>query len=942
MRNLLNPKWLYIINTAPIVLLFFLAAGEYNIIKTELEPEIGRLWAVYAITLGALAAANFAYITWLVRKKQELSLAYGIVSLIAFIAYLYFYAYNADDLIPWSVPTWMVSDNILVYGGTFLMPTLAYSLFIIIVKLTPKNGGHSAVQNFFGAVGVPILFYIFYQVMMSLWRADGGKSGIHVLIITTICATVLFLFFLIRTVYIIALRKDGIITRYRLAWRIPIALLFPILGLLVNNGWEPGGWHQREGYGIFGDFGSPWFYIITAVNALLLCMPVKPGKYYRLALFAGKAVTFSFTLYFFMVFLPFLPLSVIAIIAVGLGFLMLAPIMLFLVHVRDLAVDYNFLQPYFSRAKRTAILVAGILVLPVCITADYMHDKLVLNQALAYVYEPDYSKDYSIDEHSLGKTLDVVKVFKDRNGRSDFLESRKQPYLTSYFNWLVLDNLTLSDSKIQTLEKIFFGKSDIHIWNRNNEASENVVITGINQSAQYDPVKQQWESTIDLELTNYGGGLSEYQTTLSLPDGCWINDYYLYVGDRKEKGILAEKKLATWVYSQIRNASRDPGILFYNGGNRVAFHVFPFAVNEVRKTGISFIHKEPVKLTIDGRTLQLGQTGVANPAKTVEAGPVVYIPASEKETLKKVKRKPYLHFIVDVSAGKSHDLRSIGPSMDRMIQVCKYESEYGIKPVVSFANTYMDTPDKNEDWRDEYEDKEFRGGFFAERAIRKVLVDSYNKASDTFPVIVLVTDSIDNAIIEKDFSDLAFTFPDNAVYYVSGRNGYKAYSLERNPRTPLDSVTVIPHKEALAWPATGKPQRYLRNDSLPQIMPIANGDALKDDVFKTHDWHTGLIQQGEYLAQVLHPETTSDTWLPQVKHSFASGIMSPHTSYMVVETEAQKAILKKKQEQVRSGNSTLDLDDEVQGMDEPGLLLLLGLFGAYLLMRNKYRRKKLS
>ena len=50
--------------------------------------------------------------------------------------------------------------------------------------------------------------------------------------------------------------------------------------------------------------------------------------------------------------------------------------------------------------------------------------------------------------------------------------------------------------------------------------------------------------------------------------------------------------------------------------------------------------------------------------------------------------------------------------------------------------------------------------------------------------------------------------------------------------------------------------------------------------------------------------------------------MSPVTSYLVVENEAQKAMLKKKQEQVLSSNQSLDLDEDSQRMPEPNLVIL--------------------
>jgi 3-phosphoglycerate kinase len=93
--------------------------------------------------------------------------------------------------------------------------------------------------------------------------------------------------------------------------------------------------------------------------------------------------------------------------------------------------------------------------------------------------------------------------------------------------------------------------------------------------------------------------------------------------------------------------------------------------------------------------------------------------------------------------------------------------------------------------------------------------------------------------------------------------------------------------------------------------------------------------QGEWLAQTLHPETADEAWLALVKHSFESKILTPVTAYMVVENEAQKAILAKKQAQVLSGNKSLDLGEDTQRMSEPSIWLLALLLLLYLAYKKR-------
>ncbi|EDM44777.1 hypothetical protein SCB49_14435 [unidentified eubacterium SCB49] len=537
-----------------------------------------KLWSTFALALGIIGLSNFIYAFYLIVKAKKISVWYGVIALLVYIPFIYLYGYHLNDIIPFSIPQWMVSGNIFLYVGTFLMPTLAYSLFILVAHFTPKDKEYKVWVNLLIAMGVPITGFLFSKVILPLWHPVESMFFIQSAIVLVIVATLLFFFFLIRAIVILISKKTNSWTKYQLVWKIPITILLPLLGLAVNNG------HLFNEYtafrsGVFGDFNNNWFYILAIVNGVLICLPNIENKNYRVLLFLGRSITVAYTFYFFLVFLPFLPFSVMAIVAMGSGFLMLTPLLLFVIHIKELSKDYTFLKKYFLKSNVIAVSVIASLSIPTIITITYINDKSVLNETLSYIYTPDYTKEYDIDTNSLQKTLNNIKNHK---GRQSNLFGDSTPYLSSYFKWLVLDNLSLSNKKINTIEKIFFNDISSNLASSIIE-KDNVKINDISAESVYDKTQNVWKSWVNLEITNYSNEnwLTEYATTINLPEGAWISDYYLFVGDRKEPGILAEKKSALWIFSQIRNINRDPGILYYLTGNEIAFSVFPFAKDEV-------------------------------------------------------------------------------------------------------------------------------------------------------------------------------------------------------------------------------------------------------------------------------------------------------------------------------------------------------------------------
>ena len=971
MRGFLNPKWIFIFNTIPVIVLFFLFTGQVSLISSLLEEENIRILISFGLALGILGVSGLVYAIYLIKQKQNIHALYGVIVLISYIIFIYRHYYQLDNIIPFNIPEWMISEDIYMYTGTFLMPTLGHALLVLILHLTPdvksrtqelhENETPSDVKyskiklihrswvNFLIAVSVPFIVYLFSQVALPLWKPTDRDFEIHTILILIIIATLLFLFFLVRGLFILITKRITTLSKYQYIWKIPIAILLPILGLLVNNEFLADKYFISDSEGVFGDFSNYWFYILAILNGVLICMPNLKNKFYRLFLYIGRCITFAYTLYFFLVFLPMLPMSVVAIIAVGIGFLMLTPLLLFIIHVNEISADFKFLRSEFS-LKVVCISAMSFLVIPIVISASYLKDKYVLNETLSYLYSPDYSKKYNLNKDSLRKTLNSI----NSNKRTQlFFFSAQQPYLTSYYNWLVLDNLMLTNAKINMIEQVFFGKTTFNLSSeiplrRNTD----IYISDIKSNSVYDKTQQVWKSRIDIEITNHDESLwnPEYATEFELPEGCWISDYYLYVGDRKEPGILAEKKSAMWIFSQIRNENRDPGILYYLTGRKIVFRVFPFEKDETRKTGIEFLHKEPVTLNIDNHIIELGEDNTSS-NQILETENMVYIPGSQKQILKQVTRKPYFHFLIDVSTGKEVFIEHFSMSAERIASMHNTLSE---NAKVSFVNSYVNTVSFNSDWKQEYQKQTFEGGFYLDRAIKAALIGGYN--SEYYPVIVVISNEPQAAVLDKDFSDLEFTFPENDLFFYLFSDMLTIKSLTDNPRQEqeqelnnmMDYLTGIDTLRHLNE-ANITVREYELPDNTTTYLPDNNkpGIILKKDIFKIYEpvikeknWLSALTMEGKWRSMILHPETSDTEWLNMVKHSFKSKIMTPVASYIVVENEAQKAVLKRKQEQVLSGNKSLDPGEDRRRMSEPGILILILILGVIIWYKEKRKHQK--
>lgn len=971
MQSLRTPKWIFLANTAPLLVYMLVCAGEFSVIRTLLPAASVGEWQAFGAALALLGVGGAGYAGWQLVRRQPVAGWYSVVALLGYSLWLCLLTTHGDALLPRSVPAWMVPTNPILMAWTFLMPTLAHAMLALVARFTPDDQPHQAAPNILFAVVVPMGWALVFEVLSWLSQLLRGSStdvytgpstgetvGTVIVAASLVVGTLIFFFFLTRALFITSRRRDHSWADGGIIWKVVVTIVLPLLGLGVNNGLFFGqGLFGASG--IFGNFSSPWFYIFTIVNGMLLCLPDSERPGLRLAQLLGRSALFGFTFYFFLVFLPFLPLAIPAIILIGTGFLLLAPLLLFVVHVRQLADDVADLRTVYAPRLVTTVLLVGLAVLPLYFTGSFWHRRQALHEALAYVYTPDYTQPPHVDAAALAATLAQVRQNKDRN--FDLFFCSQQPYLSTYFNWLVLDNLMLSENKLNELELIFTGgvpEPDYLMRNRfgagasSNRRFAGADLDSFNDPApdpgapqlrdatvrsSYDARQQAWVSWVDLEVANTNSSFQnrEYSTAIRLPEGCWVGDYILTIGNRQEHGILAEKKAATWVYAQIlgENSSRDPGLLAYRGPNEIDVRVYPVSGSEARRTSIQFLHKEPVTLTIDGRALVLGDSVDSAPVAapvTVPGSSVAYLSGAAKQHLPLVQRRPYYHFLLDASAGRSD---SVGAFRERIAGQLAQPLPNGAAPRFSLVSAATTPVPASTNWADALSQAPSTGGFYLGGAIRRVLFEAQEHPGGTYPVLVVVTNDLNNAILDADFEDFQSAYPESDVFYVLGANGHlEPHSLRHMARRPLGATAGQPTPgnpvPVRAWPDAAHPRAYL--PATPDAAVVVTGRPTVPTATAPvpSRWLAGLLLRGYDQWQAFHPEITDRERVPFIQASFRAGILTSFTSFLALENEAQKAALQRKQEQTLAANASLDTveNDQVQPTATPidsGALLLL-------------------
>ena len=928
-----NPwVWLVTHGVFPLLTLASVAFCAW-LLWGELTPE-GKNLSIAAIAVPAVVAVS-SLAAALACRRRNIPLWMSIASVAVGIAYLigYIVLYAHNLLIPRGTPGWMVSPSqtLLVFAG--MMPLILTDVWRIATVPLPLRSRVDAGLSLGVTVFVPSSAFLLVHILSYLGRASDWhlSNSLAITLIITLYATcpVLFFFAFLRSLMWVRLWFKTRAFQQR-PWTAPaltllVSVVLPIGGLLLN----------RE-IPFPADFQTPWVYLLTVLNAVFLILPCKKvahdvpvepecsqstaGTPCATFVFLLRWLTFPFTLYFFLIFLPFFPLAILAMIAVGLGFLILAPVLLFWRHVTILAQDWR--SAARPRIQKVVLAVLAASVIPAGILTNAYLDRLAFRKLLDYAFSPDITQDAALP----ASPARIRRILK----RADaFKHQAETPILSAFYTQIVFDGLVLPDERFNFMWDSYVGelrddeKSDGgfrddfgSLFSRNNAKwrarqrrwgqrvppPRNAAIES--GAVQVAVSTNGYEQTVTLRLRiTSPDSLQEFHAPVTLPSATWITGMRLKIDNEWQDASIIERRAAEWVYKQITTQRRDPAILTLETPERGLLRVFPVSHDLPRDLEITFL--QPAGMS--------GEIKIGDKSYTVE---------SDETLLKAIHADDTIFSLTQFSS-----IRIGHPWV--VIDV----SEKGLTPEQVQALFKGSLPENSGNPHIPY------------APLHILLVNAETKT--------IITDSgntpprIDASVLLPNQFGLDAV---RAVRQIEYQVRTKVYEyVETKPQFSHGCVSV--HFVGDQWEAL-LPKIPAKDCGILQgrvFVTKSDGQEISvrlgDPCSRTHIYPKSFIShfpdhllwtQGKQLWKLQQDcydhGTLNANFRKILAESSRTGILVPQTAYIVVESEAQRKMLAVKQAEAANAHQALDFD--YVKTDTPSLLVLAIGFGLVMLFRH--------
>ena len=338
-----------------------------------------------------------------------------------------------------------------------------------------------------------------------------------------------------------------------------------------------------------------------------------------------NGTSFVLIIYYAIYLIPIAPYSAIGILALGLGFYGLVPMVVLIVHSVTLAkvLSDNKINTYIFFSGIASVFF-GMIIFTLMLNAEsnkiqtYSVTKSFENNADLPTYitisqnlEPNFFNEILLKKDIVYVSTENFFEFRSFNnfGQKQYNERKiHNPFIN--IAYLFTDDLNLStDDRINILKSNFDKRleTEEQLWSGRDLITKNIkedVKIYTKERLAYT------EITMDIACDKKSWGQKEAIYSFQLPEGSVATSLSLWVNGIERKGILTTKEKAEKAYKQIVGVeARDPSIMQWKEGNRVVVRVFPISKDLPRTFKCGFT----TPLKVEGKAMKYESLNIKGP-----------------------------------------------------------------------------------------------------------------------------------------------------------------------------------------------------------------------------------------------------------------------------------------------------------------------------------------
>jgi XrtN system VIT domain protein len=377
-----------------------------------------------------------------------------------------------------------------------------------------------------------------------------------------------------------------------------------------------------------------WVYVVTFLFCLSNFFIYSYRYRNKIAYVAHFINGMSFTLiiYYAIYLIPIAPVSAIGILALGLGFYGLVPMIVLISHA------FTLVKVFQDEQRMRNIFISGF----VSVFIGFLFFTVMLNAESRQIESHLVTRSFENNEDlptyiTISQNLrpnffneillkkDIVYIstenfFEFRNfnsfGNKQYNERKTHnPFIN--LAYLCTKELSLSvDDRINILKSNFDKRleTEEQLW-----SGRDLVTRNIKEDVKiYNDERLAYtEITMDIACDKKTWGQKEAIYSFQLPEGSVATSLSLWVNGMERKGVLTTKEKAEKAYKQIVGVeARDPSVMQWKEGNKVVVRVFPITKDLPRTFKCGFVtplivHGEQMKyesLRIKGPNISSAET----------------------------------------------------------------------------------------------------------------------------------------------------------------------------------------------------------------------------------------------------------------------------------------------------------------------------------------------